>query len=357
MKYLTVGPSGLRKNVPMLIKEALENDVCSISHRSKDFENFFSRTVSAVKILFNVPENYHIFFLGSATECMERIIENCVSKRSFHFVNGAFSKRFFEIALELGKDSKKCEVPFGEGFSFDSATIPDDTEMICFTHNETSTGVMIDLNDVYSIKKKNPEKLVAVDIVSSAPYCDVDFSYVDCAFFSVQKGMGMPAGLGVMIVNDKCIDKAKVVNEKVSIGSYHSLLSLQKKALKNQTPETPNVLGIYLLGKVCEEMNSYGIDRLREETDEKAKMLYEFFSGDSRFSLFVKDEKLRSKTVVVSEVLKGSFPVIEKVKEKGFVIGTGYGKFKEKQIRLANFPQVSKDDVEELISIMEGIEF
>ena len=35
---------------------------------------------------------------------MERIIENCAIKHTFHFINGAFSRKFYEMTKELKKD-------------------------------------------------------------------------------------------------------------------------------------------------------------------------------------------------------------------------------------------------------------
>ncbi len=349
MRFLTVGPTQLFDSVPSYIEEALKNNICSISHRSKDFENIFRATTSALKELMDIPEDYHIFFLSSATESMERIIENLVDEKSFHFVNGAFSNRFFTIAQESGKKPEKIEVDFGEGFDFNNLRLPENTDLICFTHNETSTGVMIDLKDIYKFKEQNPDSLVAVDIVSSAPYCNIDFRKIDAAFFSVQKGFGLPAGLGVLIVNDSCIERSKQLRKKQSIGSYHNFLTLLQKSEKNQTPETPNVLGIYLLGKIAEELNRYGIDNIRKETQQRADILYSFFENNDNYEIFVKEKKIRSSTVIVINALDGSEKIINKLRQNNYLIGAGYNNFKKTQIRISNYPMVTMHDVKEII--------
>ena len=106
---------------------------------------------------------------------------------------------------------------------------------------------------INSFKDKYPDALVVVDAVSSLPYPSFDFNKIDSVFFSVQKGFGLPAGLGVWIVNEKCLAKAdKISKAGGSIGTYHSLPTLLANERKNQTPETPNVLSIYLLNKVVD---------------------------------------------------------------------------------------------------------
>lgn len=346
--FFTPGPSQLYSTVKKYIRQALREDIPSISHRGKKFQEIYEGTVSGLKSLLNIPDTHRVYFLSSGTEAMERVIENCVETYSFHFVNGSFSKRFYKTALELRKKPQKYEVPLGEGFAISEITIPKYTELICLTQNETSTGVQVPMDDVYALKK-HPTKLVALDIVSSAPYVDVDYKKVDLVFFSVQKGFGLPAGLCVIIVSPKAFAKAKLLEEKRSIGSYHSFLSLEQYAVKNQTPETPNVLAIYLLGKVIEDMKKLEIKKIRKETEEKARMLYDFFDKHPENKPFVKELTWRSRTVIVADIDGGSKPLIERLKKKGFVVGSGYGELKERQIRIANFPAISIQDVKKLI--------
>ena len=352
--FFTPGPTQLYGSIPKYINEAMKNDICSISHRGEKFEEIFQSTVSNLKVLLNVPNDFHVLFLGSATEAMERIIENCVGKNSFHLVNGAFSKRFFETALELKKSPQRIEAANGQGFDFGKVQVTENAELICFTQNETSTGVEIDMGNVYQIKRKNPEKLVAVDIVSSVPYVDVDYSLIDCAFFSVQKGFGLPAGLGVVIVNENIIEKSKFLhNNNYNIGSYHSFLSLLKYSGKSQTPETPNVLDIYLLGKICSELSKSGMDKIRRETEKKAEIMYDFFEKHSKYKPFVKNKDFQSKTVIAIDTLDDTQRIIQKLEQNGFIVGSGYKEFKDKQIRIANFPMHKEKDVRKMLSYIE----
>src|SRR3954469_14829662 len=142
MINFTPGPSQLYFTVPDHVKKAFRDGIPSLSHRSKQFESIFIETTSGIRALLNLPSDYHIVFTGSATEIWERTIQNLVDERCHHFVNGAFSKRFFDIARQLGKSATKSEVAPGNSFA-DGVTI--DTELIALTHNETSTGVSLPL--------------------------------------------------------------------------------------------------------------------------------------------------------------------------------------------------------------------
>jgi phosphoserine aminotransferase len=349
----TPGPSQLYFTVEDHMKTAFRDGIPSLSHRSKKFESIYRETFEGLRALLNLPVDYQMYFTASATEIWERIIQNLVEDRSFHLVNGSFSKRFFEIAMQLGKHPLKSEVDFGLGFQ--TVDVHENPEVIAVTHNETSTGVATPLEVIYGLGAKNREALLAVDAVSSLPYPDFDYTKIDSVFFSVQKAFGLPAGLGVWLVNEKCIAKAEqLLSRGVSIGSYHTIPSLQAHALKNQTPETPNVLSIFLLGKVIQDMLRKGIGTIRKETDYKAAVLYQELSNHSLLSAFVKERELQSKTVIVADCGQHTEKVSMLLQSKGLFPGDGYGSFRKSQLRFANFPTHSKEHFELLADTLKS---
>ncbi len=352
--FFTPGPSQIFPSVPVHLKKALKENIPSISHRSERFHQIFFDTTDSLRKLLNIPQNHSIFFLSSGTEAMERIIENGVEKYSLHFVNGAFSERFYQTATQLNKKAIKEEVAWGKTFDFESVVIPKKIEMICLTHNETSTGVALKMKDIYQIKKTNPQKLIVIDTVSSAPYINIDYSKIDGCFFSVQKGFGLPAGLAIMIASPRVLAKAQYLDKAgFSLGSYHSFLELQKYAKKNETPETPNVLAIYLLGKVIGDMIKIRIDKIRKEMGTKAKLLYDFLENNHQLKPFVTDVAARSQTVIVVDAIDGSEKVIQSLTSEGIIVGSGYGKYKGGQIRIANFPSIPMANMKKLIRALK----
>src|SRR5258706_10220842 len=96
--FFTPGPSQLYPTVTNHIAAGLKKNIPSISHRSQRFQDIFHDAVDGIKTLLAIPKNYNIVFVSSGTESMERIIENTVEKNCFHFVNGSFSTRWYEVA-------------------------------------------------------------------------------------------------------------------------------------------------------------------------------------------------------------------------------------------------------------------
>ncbi len=352
--YFTAGPAEMYPSFEQHLRSAFDEQIGSISHRSQQFRNIYQHTADNLRILMNIPASHGIFFTGSASEVWERIALNLVEKESLHLVNGSFSTKFHEYTAAVGKNAIAFKKPLGEGFDASEIIVPADAEIICTTHNETSTGVQMHIDDIHALKRANPDKLLAVDMVSSAPYPDLDYSLVDSVFFSVQKAFGLPAGLGVWIANEACLEKAKKIQQVagLNIGGHHSLPVLWKNFQTFETPATPNVLGIYLLGKVAEDMNKIGIINLRKTTEHNADLLYDFFRKHDAYSVAVQNKKHRSQTVAVANTSIPAADVIKKVKDSGMIIGSGYGAGKDTQIRVANFPATSTQQIEELIEVM-----
>lgn len=345
------GPSQLYFTVEDHMRKAFREGIPSLSHRSKPFESIVQETVVGLKELLAIPDDFHIVFTSSATEIWERLLQNLVIERSAHFVNGAFSKRFYEIALQLNRQAEFIEGVEGAGFA--SNAISNTPELIALTHNETSTGVSLPMEFINSFREKYPKALVVVDAVSSLPYPQFDFTKIDSLYFSVQKGFGLPSGLGVWIVNDKCIAKSEsMLAQGISIGSYHNLPGLIAYARKNQTPETPNMLAIYLLSKVIQDLLRRGITTIRRETDYKAAILYQALEQHELIRSFVTDKALQSKTISVADTGKYTTTLSAYLQGKGLFPGDGYGKYKPSHLRFANFPAHSKEQVELLVDTL-----
>lgn len=348
--FFSVGPSQLFPTVGQHLQTALAENIGSISHRGKQFESIYKETVENLRVLLEIPDGHRIFFFSSANEIWERLLQNCVEHHCFHLVNGSFSAKFHEFAVTLRKNAYKHEVEPGKGFSLNEISVPEEAEAIAAIVNETSSGVQMPLSDVKELAQRYPQKLFFADVVTSLPAVSPDYNFIDCAYFSVQKGFGMPSGLGVAILSPRCVERAKELNSKGQVtGTYHNFSQLEKFAAQNQTPETPNVLFIYLLGKVAGDMLKYGIENIRIETAQKAKMIYQAIEKSSELDFFVKEPAHRSITTIVAEVKGGSTSLIERLKSKGLILASGYGAFKEKQIRIANFPSQSSEMTEQLL--------
>ncbi len=355
--FFTAGPSQIHSNYLTYYQEALNLNYGSINHRSAAFHRIYQHTDEQLRALLNLTSSHQIYFAGSATEIWERMLLNLVEENSFHFVNGSFSQRFFEFSQLLGKKASSVNANHGEGFDVSKTIIPLHTELICTTQNETSSGVYMPSDDLVSLKKQHPNSLLCTDLVSIAPLSNVDYQFIDSSFFSVQKAFGMPPGLGVWIANEACLSKATQVQTKnIFQGAHHTLLSYAKNYAQWETPSTPNVVAIYILGKIAEEMNQKGLNHIQAEMKAKAALLYSFAQQSPYFDIVVKEEKYQSPSILVLKCKTDNAAIISSLQAKGIHISSGYGAYKDSEIRIANFPTTSIQEVQQLIQELSTFE-
>ena len=85
-------------------------------------------------------------------------------------------------------------------------------------------------------------------------------------------------------------------------------------------------------------------DNIKQQTNTKAKLLYQFFEKSKGYKPFVEDKTIRSQTVITAEV-ENSQELTRKLAEEGLIVDSGYGPFKGKQVRIANFPAVNLQQI------------
>jgi phosphoserine aminotransferase len=338
------GPSKVYPQVARYMQEAYVEGILSINHRSPAFMSICQKAVELIKIKLSVPEEYTILFVSSATESWEIIAQSLINKQSFHIYNGAFGQKWMEYTQKLHPQTSGTAFGIQQEIVAESVDVPLEAEIICLTQNETSNGTQLKDECIRSLQQKYPQKLIAVDVTSSLGGITMDFKAADIWFASVQKCLGLPAGLGLFICSPRTIERATFINEN---NHYNSLLFVYENILKFQTHYTPNVLNIYLLMRVMEQVNEIGeIDSL---TKLRADSLYNFFEGFSQFTPLIAHAHLRSNTVLAIQAEKNMIAAMkEKAKKSGIILGNGYGSWKETTFRIANFPAISTEDIAQL---------
>lgn len=352
------GPSQLLPHVAEYMAEGLE--VAQLPHRSEVFKGVMADTTTAVKELLGVPEDYAVIYLDSATRSMQLTTAGLVEEKSWHLVNGAFSARWQQEAEQGARKHAHAEkVEWGKAVDLGAlqpSIVDSGAELICVTHNETSTGVALDVDAIATLKIANPNALVAVDITSSAPFVKLDMSKVDAAFLSVQKGFGMLPGLGVLFLSPEAKVKAGYISGLPNAANgYQALPKLIDLAEKNQTAETPRTDMIFTLGKVATQLLETGIDNIRTATLTKERLLY---SGLAELGMnaFVEDVRAQSATTVVVEAPVDAEEIVQGLlAAENILVGTGYGRFGNEHIRIANFPAHRDDQVVALLDALDAL--
>jgi len=337
------GPSRVYDEIPKYVRDAHDKGILSLNHRSEEFVKLYRKTVALLQEKLNIPETHTILFTSSATECWEVLAQSLITKESLHIYNGSFGEKWFSYTKKL--------VPAAKSFSFDKekqiepAKLPAKKyEVLCLTHNETSNGTTISNATVAAIRKKNPTSILAVDATSSMAGVTLDYKLADIWFASVQKCFGLPAGLGIMICSPRAVTRIRKINER---NHYNSLPFMLDIAEQGQTSFTPNVLGIYLLMRVLKDRKP--INEVHQKIKSRAAEWNDFFKASEKLKVYVRNNAVRSLTVVAITGQPAYLATVKKTaKEKGFLLGEGYGALKKDTFRIANFPAIKQKEIKAL---------
>ncbi len=341
------GPSQLYPQVEGYLQDAYRSGILSMNHRSGAFMDMLAQTTAAMHSKLGIPADYDIYFTSSATECWEIVSQSLVQTSSLHAYNGAFGQKWFEYAGRLHSAS---------GQAFDMEENPNieqnehfsTAELLCLTHNETSNGTMIPAEFLQKTRQAF-KGVIAIDATSSMAGVALPWSTGDVWLASVQKCFGLPPGLGVLVVSPRAIERAEEIGER---DHYNSLLFIRDNFIKNQTPYTPNIPGIYLLSRVMEQVPS--IDVVARRLTERADDFYRFMHENS-YQPLIANPSVRSSTVMT---VQGDESFVKTLKqqaaEAGILLGNGYGAWKSTTIRIANFPAITDSDFDRLMIFLQN---
>lgn len=338
------GPSRVYSQIPKYIYEAYMEGIMSVNHRSTAFMDMLMMTKNVLKAKLLIPDDYEIVFTSSATECWEIIAQSLTTKKSQHFFNGAFGEKWYEYA---GKLTNVEAVKFGLEEELPVNRADPQADVICFTQNETSNGSQVGLDTIAQLREESGDALIAVDVTSSLGGIYLDFSKADIWYGSCQKCLGLPSGLGVLILSPRAVAKAYATNERLH---YNSLASILDNAQKNQTAYTPNVLSIYLLLRT--QQVSKGIMEIEKKLLTRKAEYENTLKKLPEFAFLIQNPALRS-TTVLTVAHKRPDEVKKHAQKADLILGNGYGSWKESTFRIANFPAIKTREVERLTKFLK----
>jgi phosphoserine aminotransferase len=344
------GPSKVYDALPHYMQDAYNQGILSANHRSGPFMLLYQETEQLMRERLHMPEEYKLLFTSSATENWEIISQSIVERASFHIYSGSFGKKWLEYAKHIVPGTSALKLEANQAVDVAGLEISEEFDVIAITQNETANASQVPMSVIEAIGGKFPEKMIAVDTTSSMGGIEMDFSLADIWYASVQKCFGLPAGLGVLIVSPKAIEKALQKGEK---GRYNSLNFMLENAAGFQTHYTPNVFGIYLLNRVLKDLPE--IQHVDARLRARMKKLENTISQSEKFRMLVDNELTRSTTVMGVAGSEELISAVKKAAEKeGMQLGSGYGPLKPTSFRIANFPAITDAEFNRLITFLKN---
>jgi alanine-glyoxylate transaminase/serine-glyoxylate transaminase/serine-pyruvate transaminase len=243
------GPSNVPDRVLRAMVVAMED------HRSVIFPELALACLNGLKPVFKTSTGSPIIFPSSGTACWEAALTNCLNPGDKVLIArfGQFSHLWASMATRLGYEVEILETPWGDGAPIDryQAALAADRQhkikAVLFCQNETATGVT---SDVAAMRKAlgstaHPA-LLFVDAVSALASIDfrMDEWGVDVCVSGSQKGLMLPAGLGITCVSQKALAAAKSATSPRCYFDYADMVNANATGYFPYTPSIPMLYGL-----------------------------------------------------------------------------------------------------------------
>ena len=297
------GPSILSEYTIKNTAEAILNfadtglSILEVSHRSKEFTAVIEEAAQMVKELLEIPEGYHVLFLGGGASMQFCMVPfNILKKKAAYLETGTWAvnaikeaKLFGEVdVVASSKDANFSYIP-------KDFVIPADADYFHFTTNNTIFGTEV-RKDIDS-----PVPLVA-DMSSDIFSRPVDVSKYDIIYAGAQKNLA-PSGVTIAIVKEDALGKVE--------RAIPTMLDYRTHIKKGSMFNTPPVLPIYSALQTLKYYKSLGGLKEIEKMDiAKATKLYDAIDSSKLFqgTAAVEDRSIMN----VCFVMKPEYAELEK---------------------------------------------
>jgi phosphoserine aminotransferase len=346
------GPSKVRPEA--LAKLAEQSTLMGTSHRQKPVRDLVGRVRSGLGELFRTPDGYEVVLgNGGTTAFWEAAAAWLVRERALHLTYGEFSQKFAKATAA----APFLENPILVGAEPGDAPAPTAdpaADAIAWAHNETSTGVMVEVRRPQGAG----EALVLVDATSGAGGLPLDPIQADAYYFAPQKAFGADGGLWLALLSPAAI--ARIEELDGIAGRWQPAFLSLKTALDNsrkeQTYNTPALATLILLADQVEWMlDGGGLDWCVQRTGASSSHLYGWAEAADFAAPFVADPAKRSLVVgtIDFDDSVDAAAIAATLRVNGIVDVEPYRKLGRNQLRIGMFPAVDPADVEALTACID----
>jgi phosphoserine aminotransferase len=350
------GPSKVRPEAVDALAAAAPSFL-GTSHRQAAVRFVVGSLRNGLAELLRLPDGYEVLLgNGGTTAFWDALTFGVIDTRSQHLSFGEFSSKFAAAAAAAPwlKEPEVIESEYGTH----PVPVPNpDVDAYAVTHNETSTGVQMEL--------RRPEgttaaaALVLVDATSAAAGLRFDPGETDVYYFAPQKGLASDGGLWLAACSPAAIERIERVaaSDRFIPASLDLGIALDNSR-KDQTYNTQALATCFLAAEQVEWINNNGgLEWSASRCDRSAEIIYSWAEASEVARPFVTDPADRSHVVATIDFddAVDAAAISAVLRANGVLDTEAYRKLGRNQIRVALYPAIDPDDVEALTRCVDHV--
>jgi phosphoserine aminotransferase len=340
------GPSKVRNEAVAALAAAAPTYL-GTSHRRAGVKSVVRRVRTGIAELLKLPDSYEVLLgVGGTTVFWDAAVFGLIDRRSEHLSFGEFSTKFAAAATGVPHLEAPLVIESAAG-THPELRADAGVDAYAFPHNETSTGVMMEVRRPDGVDAERG--LVLVDATSGAGGLRVDPAQFDVYYFSPQKSFGSDGGLWLACCSPAAIERIEQVGASGRwIPPSISLPIALENSRLDQTYNTPALATLFLVGDQLDWMLGHGgLEWCASRCDRSAEILYGWAESHDQATPFVAKPDERSRvtaTIDFDESVDAGW-LAGQLRANGIVDTESYRKLGRNQLRIAMFPAIEPDDV------------
>ena len=338
-------------NVPDRVQRAMV--VAMEDHRSSKFPDLTRGCLAELKKVFKTETGTPIIFPSSGTGGWEAALTNCLSPGDKVLASrfGQFSHLWIDMVTRLGFQVEVVDCEWGEGVPVErfldilAADKGHKIKAVLATHNETATGVASDIAATRrAIDAAKHPALLFVDAVSSLASIDfrMDEWGVDICISGSQKGLMLPAGLGIVCVSEKALAAREKSTQPRCYFDFGDMIRANATGYFPYTPSLPLLYGLReSLSLIMEE----GLENIFDRHHYLASGVRAAIQQGWKLEVCAKAPKWYSDTVsaiVVPEGINGAHVIDVAFRRYNLALGAGLSKLAGKVFRIGHLGDLNE---------------
>ena len=348
------GPSKFRPEAAAALA-ARAVDYLGTSHRKAGVRRVVAELRAGIAELLGAPDGYEVVLgNGGATAFWDAASFGLIERRSHHLSLGEFSSKFVAVTTSAPHLAEPSVRVGGFGTCPPLEAV-DGVDAYCYPHNETSTGVMVEVRR----PEDDTDGLVLVDATSAAGGLRFDAAAADAYYFAPQKALSSDGGLWIALISPAAVERI----ERLSASDRWTPAFLDLKlaldnSRKDQTYNTPALATVFLTAQQVDWLNGNGgLEWAADRSDRSADILYGWAEASDIAEPFVSDTAVRSRVVATIDFDErvDADDISAALRANGIVDTDGYRKLGRNQLRIGMFPAVEPEDIEALTACIDHI--
>ncbi len=349
------GPSKVRPEAVTALAE-IADDFLGTSHRKNAVKDIVGRLRDGLSELFELPDDWEVVLgNGGTTLFWDAATIGLIRDRSQHLSFGEFSSKFAKGVASAPFLADPMVIESNTGDHPEAVGTPG-IDLYALTHNETSTGVSMNLTRPAGA---DDDAVVAVDATSAAGAIAWDTSQVDCYYFAPQKAFASDGGLWIAPCSPRAMDRINEIDAGPRwIPPGLNLKTALDNSVKNQTYNTPALATIFLTMHQVEWFNENGgMSFSTGRSQANAAAIYGWAEKSDAAQPFVADEAKRSQVVATIDFDEAvsADDIAAVLRANGILDTEGYRKLGRNQLRIALFPAIETSDLEALTGCLDYV--